>query len=124
MHNGIVSDFCDIRRDITESIAYDAFCNIFGTTDSEHVAALYLTYLTNQGTSSSWDEEYPLETMTGAVQRTIVEIMKFQYTKLGNRAKPNSLNLCVTDGKKMVAIRFRNHTTQQPPSLYWSGFGE
>ncbi|KAJ4320295.1 hypothetical protein N0V94_003472 [Neodidymelliopsis sp. IMI 364377] len=25
-------------------------------------------------------------------------------------------------GTKLLAIRFRNHATQQPPSLYWSEF--
>ena len=41
---------------------------------------------------------------------------------IGNKTTPNSLNLCATDGQKMVAVRFRNHETEQPPSLYWSEF--
>lgn len=48
--------------------------------------------------------------------------MELQQKTLGNKKAPNSLNFCTTDGKKMVAIRFRNHATQQPPSLYWSEF--
>jgi hypothetical protein len=68
-------------------------------------------------------EEYPLETMIGATRRTITEIMKLQYSKLGSEAPRNSLNLCLTDGKKMIATGFRNHAMQQPPSLYWSRFG-
>jgi glutamine amidotransferase len=46
------------------------------------------------------------------------EVLELQYKKLGSKAAPNSLKLCTTDGKKIVAIRFRNHESLQPPSLY------
>ncbi|KAK3111080.1 hypothetical protein LTR53_014009, partial [Teratosphaeriaceae sp. CCFEE 6253] len=39
---------------------------------------------------------------------------------LGRKAAPNSLNLCATDGSKLITYRFRNHATQEPPSLYYS----
>jgi len=61
-----------------------------------------------------------LDAMHSALKQTIIEILKIQRAKLGAKASPNCLNFCVTDGKKMVASRFRNHATQQPPSLYWS----
>jgi glutamine amidotransferase len=100
----------------------DAYGNILGSTDSEHAAALYMTLLTNHGNRETWEEEFPLATMHQALVQTAIEIMKLQQQKLGHKKRPNSLNFCVTDGTKMVAIRFRNHKTQQPPSLYWSEF--
>ena len=30
------------------------------------------------------------------------------------------MNVCATDGIRLVAVRVRNHATEQPPSLYWS----
>lgn len=60
--------------------------------------------------------------MLSAMNKTVVQIMELQQKQLGEKKAPNSLNFCTTDGKKMVAIRFRNHATQQPPSLYWSEF--
>ena len=60
--------------------------------------------------------------MLEAMKKTVVQIMVLQQKALGDKKAPNSLNFCTTDGKKMVAIRFRNHATQQPPSLYWSEF--
>ena len=122
MHNGVISTFSMIRRDMADLLSYDAFCNVLGSTDSEHAAALYVTNLTSGGAKAAWEQEYPLQDMLAAMNKTIVQILELQRKHLGDKATPNSLNFCTTDGKKMVAIRFRNHATQQPPSLYWSEF--
>lgn len=119
MHNGVVSNFSTIRRDMTDLMSFDAYCNILGSTDSEHAAALYMTNLTNHGGKDSWQNMYPLSDMLAAMIKTVVQIMELQRAKSGPQRTPNSLNFCTTDGQKMVAIRFRNHATQQPPSLYW-----
>lgn len=122
MHNGVVSNFLDIRRDLSDMMSFDAYCNIFGTTDSEHVAAMFVTNLTKGGTKDTWEQEHSLEEMLKALTKTVVQILTLQHQKLGAKAAPNSLNLCATDGQKIVAMRFRNHETEQPPSLYWSEF--
>jgi glutamine amidotransferase len=122
MHNGVISNFSKIRRDMTSLICFDAYCGILGTTDSEHVAALYMTNLTNHGDKSTWDKPYPLKVMFAALRKTVIQILTLQHKILGNGNTPNSLNFCTTDGTKLLAIRFRNHATQQPPSLYWSEF--
>jgi glutamine amidotransferase len=122
MHNGVISNFSTIRRDITDLMSFDAYCNILGSTDSEHAAALYMTNLTKHGDKKTWDKAYPLKAMLAALQKTVVQILTLQHNKLGPANTPNSLNFCTTDGTKLLAIRFRNHATQQPPSLYWSEF--
>ncbi|KAF2732960.1 N-terminal nucleophile aminohydrolase [Polyplosphaeria fusca] len=122
MHNGVVASFATIRRDMLNKMAYDAYCNIFGSTDSEHAAALYMTNLTKGGNKTSWEKTYTLQDMLQAMTKTLIQIMELQQTHVGKKRKPNSLNFCATDGEKMVAVRFRNHATQDPPSLYWSEF--
>ena len=122
MHNGVISHFADIKRDMLAMLSYDAYINIQGTTDSEHAAALYMTNLTHHGDKSSWNEEYSVQTMCQAMVVTTVQILELQKEKLGDKRWPNSLNFCATDGRKMVAIRFRNNAATQPPSLYWSEF--
>lgn len=122
MHNGSISNFTNIRRDMTDLFSYDAYSNVLGSTDSEHAAALYITNLTDNGTKDTWEKEYPISDMLDAMKKTVLQIMQLQQKQLGKNATPNSLNLCTSDGKKMVAIRFRNHATEQPPSLYWSEF--
>jgi glutamine amidotransferase len=122
MHNGVISDFSAIRRDLTNLLSFDAYCNVLGSTDSEHAAALYITNLTGYSGKESWQITYSLDDMFQAMRKTVEQILELQKQKLGTKRCPNSLNFCATDGYKMIAIRFRNHATQQPPSLYWSEF--
>lgn len=120
MHNGTVTNFLDIKREMVPLIGFDAFCNVHGSTDSENMAALYITNLTNNRGKETWEHTYTTQEMFAALTKTITQIMELQKSKLGSKHTPNSLNLCTTDGTKMVAFRFRNHATEQPPSLYWS----
>lgn len=125
MHNGVVSDFPAIRRDLLDLMSFDNFCNVHGSTDSEHIAALYMTHLgggIQHATKETWHRNHSTSEMREAMIRTLLDVMRLQRRRLESKAKPNSLNLCATDGLKMVAVRFRNHETEQPPSLYWSEF--
>ncbi|WPG98341.1 Hypothetical protein R9X50_00113000 [Acrodontium crateriforme] len=120
MHNGVVNQFTAIKRDLCNHMSSAAFSEIKGGTDSEHVAALYMTYLSEDGDVSSFENEYSVERMANALNKAVSVVIEAQKRILGNTARPNSLNLCVTDGIKLVAYRFRNHATQEPPSLYYS----
>ena len=120
MHNGVVADFLSISRDLLALLDEDSYANIHGSTDSEHVAALYITYLTSGKGKESWEFQYTPEEMRDAMKKAIGTIVSLQKKRLGTKAQPNSLNLCATDGDQLVAFRVRNHATEQPPSLYWS----
>jgi glutamine amidotransferase len=58
--------------------------------------------------------------MLKALQHAANTVIDLQQKALGDKAEPNDLNVCVADGKQLIAMRFRNHTTEQPPSLYYS----
>lgn len=121
MHNGVISNFIDIKREMLEVIGKDAFENIHGGTDSEHLAALYVTCLTNSGEPKTWQQQYPLKEMVAALEKAISIVIGLQQKVLGiQNAEANSLNVACTDGEQMIAFRCRNHQTEQPPSLYWS----
>ena len=120
MHNGVVSGFTEIRRRLCAELGDDAFGGVLGSADSEHVAALYMTYLTGGRGKESWELEYPAHDMAAALHKAVVKVIEIQQEVLGSRAAPNSLNLAVTDGRRLVAYRFRNHATEDPPSLYYS----
>ena len=121
MHNGVISDFIPIRRAMSAKLSDATYANFHGSTDSEHLAALYITYLTDSGNENSFQDEYTVTGMTEAMYKAVTTVVNLQRTILGDlKRRPNSLNLCATDGTKMVAYRFRNHATSQPPSLYWS----
>ena len=120
MHNGVISDFISICRDMVDLMDDDAYANIHGSTDSEHFAALYITYLTEGKGQKSWEQQYTVKQMRDAMRKVIGTVVKLQRKKLGNKAEPNSLNLAATDGSQLVAFRVRNHASEQPPSLYYS----
>ena len=120
MHNGVISDFITISRDIVDLMDNDSYANIAGSTDSEHFAALYITYLTDGKGKSSWEKQYTVHQMRDAMRKAIGSVVQLQRSKLGEKAKANSLNIAATDGSQLVTFRFRNHAVEQPPSLYYS----
>ena len=114
-------------------MAPECYASIKGRTDSEALAALYMTYLTagsehektQQGQEKgkgeeAWHKVYSTKQMFEALENTVNTIIELQKVALGNKRSPNDLNVCVTDGRQLVACRFRNHKTEQPPSLYFS----
>lgn len=138
MHNGAASNFQDIKRAVVNEMSPAAYSKVLGGTDSEfveisiaiahhiadsrlrHIAGLYMTYLTKGGDASSFEKVYPPNEMAEAMHRAVATIIGLQHKFLGDNKKPNSLNLCATDGITLLAYRFRNHLTSQPPSLYYS----
>ncbi|KAK4502025.1 hypothetical protein PRZ48_007836 [Zasmidium cellare] len=120
MHNGAASDFIDIKREVINEMSHAAYSNVFGGTDSEHIAGLYMTYLTKNGDATTFEKQYTANEMAEAMHQAVATIVGLQHKVFGDKKKPNSLNLCATDGVSLVAYRFRNHRTSQPPSLYYS----
>ncbi|KAI9822653.1 MAG: hypothetical protein M1827_000372 [Pycnora praestabilis] len=120
MHNGVISDFGAISRQMCLLMDDDCYGNIHGSTDSEHLAALYMTYLVNGKGAKGWEERYSTSTMETALRKTVAQIIKLQQDIMKADATPNSLNVATTDGEQLLAYRFRNSAVQQPPSLYYS----
>ena len=70
---------------------------------------------------ASWESgKYGCNEMRKALIDAVTTVISLQQKSLGHKAQANCLNIAVTDGEEMVAIRFRNHQVEQPPSLYWS----
>lgn len=79
-----------------------------------------MTFLTKSGDATTFDKQYTANEMAEAMHKAVATIVGLQHKRLGDKKKPNSLNFCATDGVSLVACRFRNHKTSQPPSLYYS----
>ncbi|OUS46918.1 nucleophile aminohydrolase [Ostreococcus tauri] len=107
MHNGDVSDFKSIRRGLLAHLRDDLFDQISGTTDSELVFSLILNELPNV-----YDKVEP-KALEKAVFKAICIIIK------ANKGKANSVNIAITDGETIIATRYRNSATEEPPSLYF-----
>ncbi|KAI0345660.1 N-terminal nucleophile aminohydrolase [Trametopsis cervina] len=121
MHNGVVSHFKEIKRHMVNSTSQEAINLVMGTTDSEHLGALLFTYLEEDKGAQSWDHSHPLQDVKAALEKAITKILEIQKQVVpANTIEPCSLNIAITDGEQLLAIRFRNHATQHPPSLYYS----
>lgn len=137
MHNGMISSFEGmVKRRIIDIISHEAYDHIQGTTDSEHFAALFMTYLCPNNTIKTpnpdatpeakpeipvaWEEDHSAEQMKVALLQTIKAIIQIQREVLGKEAMSNFFNIAVTDGNTLVACRYRNHPKDPPTSLYYS----
>eukprot|EP00640_Fibrocapsa_japonica_P007415 CAMPEP_0113949806 /NCGR_PEP_ID=MMETSP1339-20121228/77659_1 /TAXON_ID=94617 /ORGANISM="Fibrocapsa japonica" /LENGTH=189 /DNA_ID=CAMNT_0000957407 /DNA_START=36 /DNA_END=602 /DNA_ORIENTATION=+ /assembly_acc=CAM_ASM_000762 len=112
MHNGGVPSFTRIRRNMLRQFRDEVFDSMEGTTDSEHIFGLFLNELDDFHTQQD--------------PATIVTALKNSFKRLICLSRelgcliPMSLNVAVTDGKTVVATRYRNSRQQQPPSLYYA----
>ena len=125
MHNGSITSFETIARGMTEKMHLDAFTAMTGRTDSEHFGALYVSHLgkfakkAKDNGKASWEEDYNVLEMKKALVATLNDVFSLQQQLLPE-IPGNSLNVAVTDGDSMVAMRVRNHVMEEPPSLYYS----
>lgn len=118
MHNGMVANFSKIKIALLQKLSEKAYANIFGTTDTEHVAALFFTNL-----GDDWDTEMSIDILKKAMIQTLQDILGLiretssDFTKLAMRS---SLNFAVTDSCQLIATRFSSIHEFEPPSLYYS----
>ena len=118
MHNGVVSNFSEIKVSLLQKLSTHAYKNIFGTTDTEHAAALFFTHLGND-----WVVQLPMEELKKAMLNTLQDLLALIQASVNNNDEGlphSSLNFAVTDGCQVLAIRFSSMDTFEPPSLYYS----
>jgi glutamine amidotransferase len=122
MHNGGIPHFSKIKLKLLNLLADPFFQEIKGSTDSEHIFALFLTVLyANYPASNDLAGYLPI---APSLDETILALNKTISTLLSLCEEVEiedacSLNLCLTDGVNIIATRFRNGP-QMPPSLYYN----
>ena len=92
VHNGTIGRFKAIQRELCNAIDDDAFEAITGSTDSEHFAALYITYLCKGTGKQSWNSKYSIAQMKEALTRATTTLLELQRKMFGAEAPANSLN--------------------------------
>ncbi|KAF9880115.1 glutamine amidotransferase class-II [Colletotrichum karsti] len=120
-HNGILGSFPIIRTAILQYLPLRYQAAILGTTDAEHVAALYFFILC--GAAGDWNKLYEVSVMGQAMRETISMLEDMQREFAGGEGSsraPNTLNLVVTSGSSLVALRYASPKNHEPPSLYYS----
>lgn len=110
MHNGDVGGFRVIKRRLLDLLSDRAFHSIQGTTDSEHLFALFLDELDKQHVSE------PADAMAGALRSAV-----FKTLELGREHAPGEhsyINVAVSDGRSGVACRFTTDDPEHAMTLY------
>ncbi len=107
-HNGDVSEFQKIRRDLQMDIAPELYAELKGTTDSETFFLLALTYGMQQN---------PKEALLKMVER-VEKALK------DNKVHDGRLNLscAISDGQKVYTLRYA-HNAQSKTQFYSSQSG-
>ncbi len=103
MHNGFITQFRQtLMRPLQQRLDDSFYSAIQGTTDSEHIVALWAQHLAACG-----DPVVALQVTLQLIQALAAPAQV-----------PVSLNLIVSDGHRLVASRYAVGTTT--PTLYWS----
>lgn len=111
MHNGHVGGFRRIRRRLLGRLSDGTFEIIGGSTDSEHVFALFVERYQDM------DVEDPTERLAAALAATIEEVEDMRRdTEL---EEDSELNLAISDGRCAVVSRYRSDVSKRAPSLYY-----
>lgn len=109
-HNGEVGGFQSIRRQIQLELDDEAFNLLRGSTDSEHLFALFANrYDSNSDTSK-------LEAMASALAEAIATVERLKQER--GISAVSMLNLVLTDGELAVVTRYASPGQQEPHSLY------
>lgn len=103
MHNGSIRRFADLRRDLLMAVAPRLFPAIQGNTDSELMFFLALTF------------ELEIDPLA-AVER-MADLIDTEAKRKGI-ANPLEMTLCISDGERLYAFRYRSQG--RPPSLFHS----
>ncbi len=110
MHNGRVAGFQKIRRVLLERLSTEAFHLISGSTDSEHVFALFADHYRRLS-----QEQNRAETMAMALTAAIGEVEELTRQ---TQEKQSLLNIAVTDGHCAVVSRYISRKPEKANTLY------
>ena len=113
--------FDKVRRDLSKRVAFSAWTQVKGTTDSELVGALFFTHLSGgSGEDIPASKKITPVMMREAMVKAVTDVLSVSKEVLTDaewKGAASSLNLAATDGKVLCALRYRNSETSQPPSL-------
>ncbi|GAA6025629.1 hypothetical protein JCM11491_007150 [Sporobolomyces phaffii] len=132
-HNGRIGRFAEIQIELMSLVGPRARSFVKGTTDTEWLAALFF-HLLDPSDTATWLDDFPLsrqlDALALAISTTVhlVEARGGYYSSDGGRHRRRgrlvdwfSANVCVTDGERLVALRYAYPpAAREPPSLYYS----
>lgn len=119
MHNGEICDFTAVKRHLRRLLDDDIYNWIQGETDSEHFFALLIQLAKHRDlTQLKQGEIIPLSIMADVFRETVAQIELL--IKLYGEPGPSFYNVCLTDGKRLLASRYCSDKTLVPETMHYS----
>eukprot|EP01083_Nonionella_stella_P240326 840219_1 len=117
MHNGSICGFNLVKRQIISALDDRILSLVHGSCDSEYAFMLFLNYMYEKKGSLDFSG---MEVTGNDLKNVLVNTIR-NIVRLCDEAgvtQASSLNFAVTDGSSVVATRFRNSESEDPPTLY------
>jgi glutamine amidotransferase len=112
MHNGGIGGFQDIKREMRRDLSDEVYGWVRGQTDSEHFFAAFLERIRKKkGKHNSKD-------VVDALRETLRYVEGLQKKK--KVTEFSYINFVVSDGQRVVAIRYTTDKDEDALSLYYS----
>jgi predicted glutamine amidotransferase len=111
MHNGMIGGFKEIRRSLLRRLNDTAYDVISGSTDSEHLFGLILNHVKDPNADITCEE---------LMQATEMGLHDLSEILVEADVKQHSyINVCLTNGKSLIAVRYTTNHSVQPASMYY-----
>ena len=111
MHNGDISHFKAVKRHLRHLLEDDIYNWIQGETDSEHLFALFLQF-------SKGKDLRQLPVVAEVLIQTFQQIVLLVDEFAG--PGPSFFNVCLTDGRRLIATRYCTDKNLVPETMYYS----
>ena len=121
MHNGNIGAFRKVRRKLLEGLTDEAFNIVKGSTDTEHLFAVFVDELIRNGCpvdpaqSDSADGQGALE-LAHRLSSAVTRVLDLVH-ELGD-GEPSFLNVAASDGQHVAVCRFADDHGKVPETLY------
>jgi glutamine amidotransferase len=112
MHNGDIGEFPRVRRRLLEAVGDEAFANVYGSTDSEHLFALCIDELLRNPVAGDGAER-----LASALLAAIAKVVAIVRAHAGGAA--SYLNCALADGDAAVISRYTDDAHEAPETLYY-----
>lgn len=122
MHNGRIGSFHKVRRRLLEGLTDEAFDVVRGSTDTEHLFAVFVDEIVRngcpvdpggQGASTGDGAQELAERLVAAIRRTLALVRE------EGDGESSFLNVAVSDGRHVAVSRYTDDPDEDPESLYW-----
>jgi predicted glutamine amidotransferase len=112
MHNGDVGNFRRVRRALLADVCDEAYGNVYGSTDSEHLFAVFIDELLKLDASGAACVRMA-RALEAAIRRALAIV------DAHGDGEPSYINCAIADGNDAVVCRFTSDPDESPETLYY-----